>query len=312
MKMSDTNSKLTSETYKFRHQLEFALFKTLKKWAKGASEKTRRRSTNLLDGFLFHGLRICRRIVTINLELAFPKLSPVERKQIARANYKWFARFCIDVLHMDAWKGRTSEVAKCYNLKILDQALSENKGVLLVSGHFGNWEIIPPALVEMGYSVTMYVGKQTNPLTNELQNIARAKFGVETIEKGKKATLQMGRALAANKIIAMLIDQNDNKSDLFVNFFERLASSSKGTASFHLLRKSPVILVTCPYVGEHLEIKFERITFELSGEQKKDTLTITQKITSALENVIRKHPEQYFWMHRRWRARPLEDREEIY
>ena len=98
----------------------------------------------------------------------------------------------------------------------------------------------------------------------------------------------------------------------FVNFFEKLASSSKGTASFHLLRKSPVILVTCPYVDEHLEIKFERITFELSGEQKKDTLTITQKITSALENVIRKHPEQYFWMHRRWRARPLEDREEIY
>ena len=310
--MSDSNSKLTPETFKFRHRLEFTLFNSLKRWGKGASKKTRRRGAILLDGILYHGLRICRVIVAINLELAFPKFSTVERKQIARANYRWFARFCMDVLHMDAWKGRTSEIAKCHNLEILDQALSEKKGVLLISGHFGNWEMIPPALAELGYPVTMYVGRQTNPLTNELQNTARANFGVETIDKGKRATLQMGRALAANKIIAMLIDQNDNKSDLFVNFFEKLASSSKGTAAFHLLRKSPVVLVTCPYVGDHLEISFQRITFDLSGEQEKDTLAITQKITSALENVIRKYPEQYFWMHRRWRARPQEDPEDIY
>jgi len=310
--MSDSNSKLTPETFKFRHRLEFTLFNSLKRWGKGASKKTRRRGAILLDGLLYHGLRICRNIVAINLELAFPNFSTVEQKQIARANYRWFARFCMDVLHMDAWKGRTSKIAKCHNLEILDQALSEKKGVLLISGHFGNWEMIPPALAELGYPVTMYVGRQTNPLTNELQNTARANFGVETIDKGKRATLQMGRALAANKIIAMLIDQNDNKSDLFVNFFEKLASSSKGTAAFHLLRKSPVVLVTCPYVGDHLEISFQRITFDLSGEQEKDTLAITQKITSALENVIRKYPEQYFWMHRRWRARPQEDPEDIY
>ena len=310
--MSDSNSKLTPEKLKFHHRLEFTLFNSLKRWGKGASKKTRRRGTILLDGLLYHGLRICRSIVAINLELAFPKSSTVERKQIARANYLWFARFCMDVLHMDAWKGRTSEIAKFHNLEILDQALSEKKGVLLISGHFGNWEMIPPALAELGYPVTMYVGRQTNPLTNKLQNTARANFGVETIDKGKRATLQMGRALAANKIIAMLIDQNDNKSDLFVNFFEKLASSSKGTAAFHLLRKSPVVLVTCPYVGDHLEISFQRITFDLSGEQEKDTLAITQKITSAFENVIRKYPEQYFWMHRRWRARPQEDPEDIY
>jgi len=310
--MSDSDSKLTPETFKFRHRLEFSLFNILKRWGKGASKKTRRRGTILLGGLLYHGLRICRSIVAINLELAFPKFSTVKRKQIARANYQWFARFCMDVLHMDAWKGRTSEIAKCHNLEILDQALSEKKGVLLISGHFGNWEMIPPALAELGYPVTMYVGRQTNPLTNELQNTARANFGVETIDKGKKATLQMGRALADNKIIAMLIDQNDNKSDLFVNFFEKLASSSKGTAAFHLLRKSPVVLVTCPYVGDHLEISFQRITFDLSGEQEKDTLAITQKITSAFENVIRKYPGQYFWMHRRWRARPPEDSERIY
>ena len=72
------------------------------------------------------------------------------------------------------------------------------------------------------------------------------------------------------------------------------------------------MLVTCPYVDDHWEIKFERITFELSGEQEKDTRAITQKITFALENIIRQYPEQYFWMHRRWRARPNADPEPIY
>ena len=307
-----STSKLRLEKHKFRHRLEFALFNSLKRWGEGASAKRLRRGAFLLDLLLYHVLRICRKTVSINLELAFPELSAKERGKIARANYRWFSRFCMDVLHMDAWQGHTSKVTHFNNLQILDDALTENKGVLLVSGHFGNWEMIPSALAELGYPVSMYVGRQTNPLTNELQNNARANFGVETIDKGKKATLQMGRALAANKIIAMLIDQNDHKSDLYVNFFAKLASSSKGTAAFHLLRKSPVILVTCPYVSDKFEITFQRISFELSGEQEKDTHHISQKITAELEKVIRQYPEQYFWMHRRWRARPPEDSEKIY
>ena len=300
------------EKHKFGHWLEFILFNSLKRWGEGASKKTLRQGAFMLDLLLYHVLRICRDIVSVNLELAFPELSTKERKKIARANYRWFARFCMDVLHMDAWKGFTAKVTHFNNLQILDEALIENKGVLLVSGHFGNWEMIPSALAELGYPVSMYVGRQTNPLTNELQNKARASFGVQTIDRGKRATLHMGRALAANKIIAMLIDQNDNKSNLFINFFARLASTSKGTASFHLLRKSPVILVTCPYVGDQFEITFQRISFELTGEQEKDTLHISQNINTELEKVIRQYPEQYFWMHRRWRKRPPEDSKKIY
>ena len=311
--MSKTGkNKLRNNSIKFRHHIEYFIFRSLKRWGDGASEKSLRMGAFLLDVLLYYFLRICRKIVKINLEFAFPKLSSLERKKIARKNYRWFARFCMDVLHMDTWKGRTSEKAYCQNPEILDNALSEKKGVLLISGHFGNWEMIPPALAEKGYKVVMYVGRQTNPLTNKLQNYARSSFGVETIDKGKRATLQMGRALAENKIIAMLIDQNDNKSDLFVNFFGKLASCSKGTAAFHLLRRSPVVLVTCPYIDNRLEINFQRIPFELTGNQEKDIMEVAQQITSALEKVIRQYPEQYFWMHRRWRARPIQDPEKIY
>ena len=311
--MSETrNNKFSKESIKLRHRLEYFIFSSLKRWGEGASEKSLGLGALILDVLLYYFLRICRKIVKINLGFAFPKSSSLERKKIARENYRWFARFCIDVLHMDAWKGCTSKKVYCQNPEILDQALSEKKGVLLISGHFGNWEMIPPALAEKGYKVVMYVGKQTNPLTNQLQNSARASFGVETIDKGKRATLQMGRALNENKIIAMLIDQNDNKSELFVNFFGKLASCSKGTAAFHLLRRSPVVLVTCPYVDNRLEINFQHIQFDLTGNQEKDILEVNQKITLALEKVISQYPEQYFWMHRRWRARPPQDPKKIY
>ena len=221
-----STSNLMPEKHKLRHRLEFIIFNSLKSWGKGVSKKRLQQGAILLDFLLYHVLRICRKIVSINLELAFPELSEKEREKIARENYRWFARFCMDVLHMDAWQGCTAKVTHFHNLHVLDEALTENNGVLLVSGHFGNWEIIPSALAELGYPVSMYVGRQTNPLTNELQNNARKNFGVKTIDKGKRATLHMGRALSANKIIAMLIDQNDNKSDLFVNFFKLQLPSS--------------------------------------------------------------------------------------
>ena len=96
-----STSKLRPESHKFRHRLEFALFNSLKHWGEGASEKTLRRGAFILDVLLYHGLRICRKIVSINLELAFPELSVKERREIARSNYRWFTRFCMDVLHMD-------------------------------------------------------------------------------------------------------------------------------------------------------------------------------------------------------------------
>ena len=107
--MSKTgNSNFSEESFKFRHRLEYFLFSSLKRWGQGASDKSLGRGALILDSLLYYCLRICRKIVKINLEFAFPKLSSMERKKIARENYRWFARFCMDVLHMDAWKGRTS------------------------------------------------------------------------------------------------------------------------------------------------------------------------------------------------------------
>ena len=102
--MNSPLKKLNIESQRIRHRLEFKLFNCLKQWAENASKKKLQKGSILLDSILFYVLRICRKIVAINLRLAFPKLTKEKRKIIERSNYKWFARFCIDLLQMDTWK----------------------------------------------------------------------------------------------------------------------------------------------------------------------------------------------------------------
>ncbi len=256
-----------------------------------------------LEALLWHS-QARRKVVDRNLELAFPEWSVAERNQLARQNYQWFVRFSLDVLQMGAWQGRANEWVDFTNLDVLDAALEEQRGVLMVGGHFGNWEYLCPALSERGYATTMYVGRQTNPLSDRLQNEERLRSGIQTIGKGRTATSDLMAALRHNRAVGMLVDQDERSSGVFVDFFGHPASSSRGAAAFHLLQKSPVVLFTCAYVGSRVEITFERIAFSASGVTDQDVPVLTARIQQALERRIRQHPEQYFWMHRRWRTRP--------
>ena len=153
----------------------------------------------------------------------------------------------------------------------------------------------------------MYVGAQTNPLTDELQNETRRKWGIQTIGKGKKASVQIWDALKENRVVGMLIDQDERKSGVFVEFFGKAASTNTGAAVFHLMHKSPILLFSCPYARKDVKIRFQQVTFQSSGNGEQDLRDLTQQIVSGLELMIRRHPEQYFWMHRRWRTRPPGD-----
>lgn len=294
------------------HRIEYSIFTFLKKITLSRSGKVVQGLEWLLYVLLYYVFRICRKIVKVNLDIAYPEHFHEEKHHIAKENYRWFAKLSFDILRMDSRKGQTEQLVQFKNLHILDEALKEERGVLLVSGHFGNWEMIVPALAEKGYPMYMYVGAQSNPLVNEHHNKVRQTFGIHTIDKGKSATLQMGRALISNGVIAMLVDQNDRKSSLFVNFFGKRATISKGVSAFYLMKKSPIVFVSCPYVDNSLMMDFQRIQCELSDDKEQNLQNVSQAVTSALESTIRQFPEQYFWMHRRWRTRPPDDPQKIY
>ena len=93
----------------------------------------------------------------------------------------------MDVLRMRSWQGKLDEKVHFQNLELLEEALKEKRGVLMIGAHFGNWEPLCPELTEKGFSTAMYVGAQTNPLTDLLQNQTRRQWKIETIEKGSDA-----------------------------------------------------------------------------------------------------------------------------
>lgn len=306
--MTDVETPSTST----KHRIEYALANFLKQRVLNASESVINRYIEFIFILMYYVFRVGRNVVQTNIEIAFPDLSTEEKKQLIRANYWWSARVGIEILRMDQRVGKTDQYVTFRNLSILDEALAEDKGILLISGHFGHWEMIVPALAEKGYDMYIYVGGQSNPLVDNMHNTTRASFGATTIPRGKSIGMQFMRILKKRNVLAMLTDQNDRKSDTFVQFFGKLAAVTRSTAGFHLARKSPIIVSYCAFVGDKTEIVFDRIEYEVTGDKEKDQWAITQKISDAIEAFVRLYPEQYFWLHRRWRTRPPEDSTSVY
>ncbi len=295
--------KKKQRTLSRRQRVEEWGFRKLRRWAEATSSWNRRLVTWLLASLLW-AIRGRRKVLDRNLEVAFPEKPPAERNRIARKNYHWFARFAVDVLRLANWQGRTEAFVQVRNPEVLDEALSENRGALIVTGHLGNWEFIPAVLAERGYPMTVYAGAQTNPLTDELHNETRRGFGIHLLGKGADAVMEIWHALKQQRIVGLLIDQDERKSGVFVDFFGTPASTRRGVAAFHRMFGSPVLLCVCPYVGTGVEVIFERIAFTASGNVDADEQELLQRATLAFERHVRQHPEQYFWMHRRWRTRP--------
>ena len=299
------------EKIRLKHRVEYAVVKFFKERAGRASEKTLKHYQSLLFALLYL-FRVSHKVVQTNLNIAFPELTKKARAKLLLSNYQWTAKVAVEILHLDFWKGKTAEYVNFHNVSALDEALLEQKGVLLISGHFGHWQMIGPALVEKGYRVHVYMGKQSNPLVDKLHNENQQSFGVQTIRKGTAARFEFMRILKNENILAMSVDQNDHKSDTFVNFFGKLATLPKSVAGFHLLKKSPIVLAFCPFIGGKPEIFFQRLHCPLTGNKAQDQFAITQEISHMTEAFVRKYPEQYFWMHRRWRTRPPGEAETIY
>ncbi len=297
---------------RFKHRFEYFIVKFLKKGVLHASQKTLKVYRFIIFTLLYYVFRVNLKIVQTNLNIAFPEMTQKARKNLLIANYRWSAQMAVAILRMDYWKGRTAEYVSFHNLAILDEALSENNGVLLISAHLGNWEMIVPALAEKGYQMYVYVGAQSNPLVDRLQNQTRASFGADTIGKGESARFRFMRVLNKQNILAYNPDQNNRKSTTFVKFFNKAATMPKSVAGFHLARKSPIIMVFAPFVGDKLEIFFLRLNYEQTGNKELDQLNITQEISNIFEKFIRLYPQQYFWMHRRWKTRPPEDPDPVY
>ena len=265
-------------------------------------------------GLLLFYLGVRRRVVEKNLSIAFgPETDKTDRTRLAKKTYENSGIVLIEVLMLKSISpARLHEFIEIEGLDTLQSAINEGKGVVIAGNHFGNWELISAAISTMGAPINVYAGKQRNELFDDGLNDIRRKFGTNIISKSKTATIEMMKVLKNNRVLGMAGDLNVPHNKLFVDFFGRKAAVGRGLGSFTLNKNCPLIFIWCIRVkGLKHKGYLKRIDYQVTGDKNLDLTTISQAITSELEQRIREYPDQYFWLNKRWKTRPDNDTEPV-
>ncbi|MBU2490348.1 MAG: lysophospholipid acyltransferase family protein [Proteobacteria bacterium] len=203
------------------------------------------------------------------------------------------------------------EYATFEGLENAREAFSHGKGILFLTAHYGNWELMALA-ASLKLAAPMHVMARPldfTPLDRVLTGL-RSRTGNVVLDKDKSAGL-VSLILKENGMVGILLDQNSSWFEgVYVPFFDRIACTNKGLALFALRSGSPIVPVfsTRQADGRHRVVIQSPIFMERTGDVHADVHNQTQKLNNIIEAQIRKVPEQWLWVHRRWRIKGIPDR----
>jgi KDO2-lipid IV(A) lauroyltransferase len=250
-------------------------------------------------------LRIRRELVYRNLRASFPEKDDAWIERIARATYAHLGREALMIMRM---LRMTSEdlmniTRDTGGLEDFRGAVNEGRGVVLVAGHFGNHEIGAAATAIRGIPLDVVVQRQGNPLFDNALNKARRRFGLGVIERSQAPRLAL-KALREGRAVGFAADQDAGKSGVFVPFFGRLASTHRGAALMAVKTGAPLFVAGPIRIGDRYEGAYVRVDVDRSGPLDDVVYRLTAAFTAELERLVRAYPEQYLWLHRRWKTPP--------
>ena len=189
-------------------------------------------------------------------------------------------------------------------LEHIDQALSRGKGCIVISAHFGNWEMMARKLVQHGCTVNVIARDSDDPGMTGITTRIRESGGYSVFDKDQPI-IGAFRKLKNNELLGIIPDQNDYDG-IEVEFFGRTALSAIGPAVLSLKSGAPIVPAFCEKTGDDLyRLKvFPILQFVPTGDQEVDTKNLTQLVMHALEDGIRINPSQWLWLHDRWKTKP--------
>lgn len=243
-----------------------------------------------------------------HLRIAFPSLGEEEVRLLLHRNARHLGILLAEV----AWLLRASpeEVSgRCTitGLEHLERPLAAGTGAVLVTGHCGNWELFNARLGVAGIPMTIAVRGLHDPRLDRIVTSLRSRFGTEVVPRGKEAGRRLLAALAANRVNGLLIDQDiKDIPGVFVPFFGRPAWTPSGAAMFALRRGCPVVPAFDHRLddGRHQVEILPPLPEPPPGSPEVKITELTAAATAAIEGQVRAYPEQWVWMHRRWRRQP--------
>lgn len=257
-------------------------------------------------GGLAYQLGWRRRVVCDQLVRSFPDRDEPWIEETAKACFRHVGREWLTVPYfskrgLDEVRHR---IVKFEGRDVLAAAYDEGRGVVIVSGHFGNWELAGPALAAFGYPVDAVMQGLTNPRVNRFVQDVRRRNGMGLIDRAG-AWDRLMESLAARRVVAFVADQDAREKGVFVPFFGKPASTNRAPALLALRNGAPFLVGGAHRVGpQRYHAWTVRVDPPAGMEIKDQVYDMTRRWIAELERRVRLYPEQYFWHHKRWKSIP--------
>lgn len=298
-------------TSRVRQKLDFAILYSLFLLAGPLPRRLLLAVGRGLGDFVWAVVRFRRQIVLANLEACFgQELDPAQLRRLARRFYRNLGMTLMEFLAIPRLRpDQVEQLVELEGREHLDAVMAGGRGGLLVSGHFGNWELLAARLAAAGYKVNYIAKSQANPEVDRIQNEIRARAGIGILRSGSDVKA-MVLALRRREFIGLLADQDAGKDGVFTPFLGRPASVFRGTAYLAWKLKCPIVtghILRRPD-GRHVTVIEPAVFPDQQWDEETAVARLTEIHVQRLEAAVRKAPDHYFWLHRRWKTRPPEER----
>ena len=260
----------------------------------------------------YHLLGSLRRVGLINLEIAFPERSIKERERILKGTFQSLGRVLAETSQF--MKMSPADVEAIFELDLDEESRElyhvnkhEHRGVLITTAHLGNWEMLVFGFAAIHEPISYLARPLDNPLIEELTLRIRTRFGNRPINKTNSAMLAV-KILREGGILGALSDVNAHpKEGVFVDFFGTPACTISGPAVMAIRSNAAIFPAFCIWDEAAKKYRFVRgalIEPSNTGDRKADIVATTAAYTAEIEKLIRQYPDQWLWIHKRWKTRP--------
>lgn len=255
-------------------------------------------------GSLAGALGLRRQVARANLAIAFPEKRESEREAILAAHYRELGRVLAEYTRLGELSRVDSEAFEAvHGLDHLERAYAKGRGVILMSGHYSNFELMAARLARL-HPVDVLTRRLSNPGVDRWLAARRQGAGLGTIPS-ETGVREVYGALRANRCVAMLADQDARKHGVFVPFFGRPASTAVGPARISIATGAPILMGFNSRGADGRHTLHLEPPLEAEDPRALDAAErLTALHTARLEHWVRKRPEMWFWLHRRWKTSP--------
>ncbi len=266
-----------------------------------------RRTARLLALLFYYIIPIRRGVAIQQLRFAFPELDERSIRRIAFESYLNLTTVIVELLWFPNMNDETlMNALRIQNPDVLTTALKKGKGLLLISGHVGNWELLAFGVARlMRTPTTIIIHPQENRDVAELVNELRCRFGNRVVDM-RMGVREVIRTIRARGIVAMLTDQSGPSNALYIDFFGRPAATYEGPAAIALKMRAPLIMILGIRQSDgHYDVHLKEFPIDdLKEASDENIYELTRRHVRYLEECVRSYPGQWLWQHRRWKHKP--------